>query len=85
MVAAVPTFRFGDRPYAVEVCRQDAPLCETVTVVSFCACDRHIIDLAWEPFEKLGGTKLGGVIHVTVTALAGGANPTPPNTDGGTP
>ena len=67
MLAAVPSFRWGDDPYRVEVC---ATTCVFVTVVSFCACgDRHgiptVIDLSPAAFRTLAPLRRG-VYAVTV-------------------
>ena len=77
-LAAVPTFRWGDEPYPLTVCRQDKPnVCAHVTVVSYCACGTHVVDLSLAAFLELA-PKPAGVVHVT---LSEAVLPTPPSTD----
>lgn len=67
MLAAVPSFRYGDARYRVRVCRQDdASRCATVTVVSFCACGNKIIDLSTAAFDRLANHHLRGTVPVFV-------------------
>ncbi len=66
-LGAVPSFRYGDRPYRVTVCRQDhRSTCTTVTVVSFCACGRFLIDLSPAAFSELAPLSRG-TVPVTIS------------------
>jgi rare lipoprotein A (peptidoglycan hydrolase) len=69
-LGAVPSFRWGDRPYRVRVCRQDRPTrCVTVRIVSFCRCpDGRVIDLSPWAFSKLAPT-WRGTLPVSVEDL----------------
>lgn len=69
LVGAVPSFRFGDKPYPATVCRGGR--CVEVTVVSFCACGQRggkdtVIDLSPAAFRRLAPLSRG-VIDVTLT------------------
>jgi hypothetical protein len=74
LYGAVRGFRWGDRPYQVEVCRRDRPgRCVTVWVVDYCSCSRlrpgrMAIDLSPEAFGRLGRLGLG-VLPVTIRRL----------------
>lgn len=62
LYAAVPSFRWGDEPYPVEVCTAEA--CVTVTVADFCQCyvgtpDERVIDLSWAAFSRLAPLSVG--------------------------
>jgi Lytic transglycolase len=79
LYAAVPSWRFGDRPYDVRVCLQsDHRTCVDVEVRDFCGCpgDR-IIDLSPRAFARLAPL-WAGVVPVTVEDL--GSRPTLPAT-----
>lgn len=53
-LGAVPSFSFGDKPYLVNVCRQDdTSRCTTVRVVSFCGCGNKAIDLSPAAFVEI--------------------------------
>jgi hypothetical protein len=71
-VGAVPSFRHGDDPYAVQVCLAERPAtCTHVVVVSFCACgDRKgeptVIDLSPPAFRELAPQTLG-IVRVVVS------------------
>jgi hypothetical protein len=71
---AVRSFRFGDTPYVVQVCRLEAPItCTHVRIVSFCACgDRHgiptVIDLSPAAFQELAPLSRG-IIRVEVMSV----------------
>jgi hypothetical protein len=85
-VGAVPSFRWGDDPYWVQVCRLDAPAtCTQVLVVSYCGCgDRRgrptVIDLSVPAFGELAPHG-DGVVLVTVERIDGAPNgPTLPPT-----
>ena len=92
LYAAVPSYRWGDPRYNVEVCRQDNPgRCVTVVVRDFCACgprhgDPTVIDLSRDAFARLADPSLG-IVKVTVSmgrhVVVQGRNPapTPPQTD----
>lgn len=74
-VAAVGSFRYGDEPYTVQVCRADRPsTCTHVLVVSFCECRPGGIDLSVPAFKELAPLSVG-VIEVRVSAIV------PPRTD----
>lgn len=75
-LGAVPSFRWGDKPYQVTVRHGDRTT--TVTVVSYCGCgDRHgtptVIDLSPRAFRDLAPLSRG-VIDVTLTT---GGRPEP--------
>lgn len=77
-LAAVPSFRYGDRPYRVTVCRQDdLSRCTTVRVVSFCGCGNKIIDLSPAAFRELAPLSRG-IVPVTVQDAAGPGITAPP-------
>ena len=79
LVGAVPSFRFGDRPYRVIVRRQDDPSrFVIVTIVSNCACGEHVIDLSPAAFRKLAPQSVGEVA-VSIEDIRPGI--TPPATD----
>lgn len=69
-LGAVHSFRFGDRPYRVKVCRQEGePACVTVTIVSYCGCpDGRVIDLSPYAFRRLAPL-WRGLVPVTVEEL----------------
>jgi rare lipoprotein A (peptidoglycan hydrolase) len=77
--AAVPGFRFRDKPFQVDVCVRGTKKCVRVWVRDFCGCqgtrragDEPIIDLAPTAFARLA--PLGwGVIYVDVRRV-----PVPP-------
>lgn len=78
-LGAVPSFRYGDRPYFVKVCRLSSSACVVVRVVSFCGCGVKVIDLSPAAFKRL--TPLWrGVVRVTVERT-GGPSATLPPTD----
>ena len=66
MYAAVPGFKWGDKPYRVNVCYNGK--CVRV-VVRDCLCSRKgdYIDLSPAAFIALGGNLSRGVIWVTVS------------------
>ena len=71
--AAVPTWRFGDAPYPVRVCRMDdETTCIVALVRDFCACgDRNgtptVIDLSPEAMSVLEPAyERLGILRVTV-------------------
>jgi hypothetical protein len=70
LLGAVHSFRWGDRPYRVRVCRQvGAAACVVVTVVSYCGCpDGRAIDLSPYAFGKLAPLSRG-LVPVTVEEL----------------
>lgn len=66
--AAVPSYRWGDPPYDLEVCTVED--CVTVTVGDYCQCyvgtaDERVIDLSPAAFSRLAPLHHGLVI-VTV-------------------
>ncbi len=65
MYAAVPGFKWGDKPYKASVCYNGK--CVTV-VVRDCLCSRkgNFIDLSPAAFIALGGKLSRGVLWVTV-------------------
>jgi len=72
--AAVRGFRWGDRPYQLDVCRTDiADRCVRVWVVDWCSClkrrpGREAIDLSPAAFLRLA--PLGrGVVPVMITRV----------------
>lgn len=80
-VGARWSFRWGDKPYAVQVCGIGYG-CTVVRVVSFCACrDRKGIDLSLPAWREIGAPFGLGRIDVTIRRV-----PTLPATDyGGKP
>ena len=91
MYGAVPSWRWGDEPYTVQVCGFEGGRtnCVLVTVRDFCLCgDRHgvptVIDLSPSAFRALAPLSRG-VIRVTVDGVRSGpaprAVPTAPATD----
>ena len=82
MLGAVSSFRWGDRPYDVRVCRADARTrCTVVTVVSFCGCpDGRVIDLSPAAFRRLAPLS-AGLVRVTVERLGPATTPPPTNTE----
>lgn len=77
-VGARWSFRWGDKPYAVQVCGIGYG-CTVVRVVSFCACrDRKGIDLSLPAWEEIGAPFGLGRIDVTIRRV-----PTLPATDVG--
>jgi hypothetical protein len=75
-LAAVPSFRNGDKPYLVRVC--SATRCTVARVVSFCACGNHVIDLSPPAFRNLAPLSRG-VVRVTVTRVELPATDTVPS------
>lgn len=80
-VGARWSFRWGDKPYSVQVCGIGYG-CTVVRVVSFCACrDRRGIDLSLPAWREIGAPFGLGRIDVTIRRV-----PTLPETDyGGKP
>jgi hypothetical protein len=74
--AAVPTWHWGDEPYAITVCRQDKPgVCVPATVRDFCQCPgARIVDLSPLAFSKLAPLWAG---LVKVTLQRAGSIPLP--------
>jgi hypothetical protein len=84
MYAAVATFRFGDTPYWVRVCRVGTTKCVTVLVRDYChgafkalkalkagkwsATNRRAIDLSPAAFIQLAPMHLG-VVKVIITEI----------------
>ena len=78
MYAAVGTFRWGDTPYRIKVCRaDDLTKCIVVTVTDYCGrCHKDLkrkwsrqsrnMDLSPQAFAKLRGLHLG-VVQVIIT------------------
>lgn len=78
MYAAVGTFRWGDTPYRIKVCRaDDLTTCVIVTVTDYCErCHKDLkhkwtrrsrnMDLSPQAFRKLRGLHLG-VVQVIIT------------------
>lgn len=72
LYGAVHSWKWGDDPYPVEVCRLDnAQMCVTVIVRDYCACgDRRgvptVIDLSPAAFRKIASLH-SGVVRVTVS------------------
>jgi len=78
MYAAVGTFRWGDTPYRIKVCRaDDLTKCIVVTVTDYCGrCHKDLkgkwtrksrnMDLSPQAFSKLRGLHLG-VVQVIIT------------------
>ena len=81
--AAVGTFRWGDTPYQIRVCRKDRPAtCVIALVVDYCErCARDLkrpwnkrsrsIDLSPDAFASLRGLNFG-VVRVIITELTRG-------------
>ena len=66
LYGAVHSWRFGDTPYAVEVCRaDDRDRCVTVTVRDHMANPRRAIDLSPDAFSRLAPLSQG-VVQVTL-------------------
>jgi hypothetical protein len=77
LYAAVPSWRFGDRPYQVTVSAGGRSV--VVTVRDFCGCPgARIIDLSPEAFAELAPLSRGLVV---VTVEEGRPGATPPATD----
>ena len=78
MYAAVGTFRWGDTPYRIKVCRaDDLTTCVVVTVIDYCGrCHKDLkrkwtnrsrnMDLSPQAFSKLRALHLG-VVQVIIT------------------
>lgn len=78
LYAAVGTFRWGDKPYGLKVCRaDDRDTCVQVTVVDYCGrCHKDLkrpwtsrsrnIDLSPYAFSRLRGLQFG-VLQVILT------------------
>lgn len=81
-LAAVPSFRYGERPYRLTVCLPARTRCTVVEVVSFCACGSADIDLSPAAFRDLADTSAGR-IRVTISDARPGPATTPPPTDVG--
>lgn len=83
-LGAVESFRYGDRPYNVEVCLlEDLNQCTTVKVVSYCDCGKTLIDLSPSAFDDLAPLWRGR-IKVSVERVGSapsGPTPTLPPTD----
>lgn len=81
--AAVGTFRWGDDPYAIKVCRADQPSrCTIVIVADYCGrCHQDLkrpwtkrsrsIDLSPQAFAALRDLHLG-VVKVIITEIRSG-------------
>jgi hypothetical protein len=81
--AAVGTFRWGDDPYAIKICRKDQPRkCVIATVVDYCGrCHKDLkrpwnkrsrsVDLSPAAFAALRGLNFG-VVQVIITELTTG-------------
>lgn len=84
MKGAVQSFRYGDTPYVVKVCRDDADdlPCVRVSVVSFCACGRTLIDLSPYAFRQLAGPRYRIIGRIRVTMTRGGNVVLPPTSTG---
>lgn len=68
LYGAVHSFRWGDTPYAVEVCRaDDRDRCVTVIVRDHMANTRRAIDLSPDAFSRLAPLSRG-VVQVTLEA-----------------
>ena len=70
MYAAVPGFKFRDKPYKVKVCRVEYPDRCVVVVVRDCLCSkttRNMIDLSPVAFMRLAKLARGRVL-VTMEA-----------------
>lgn len=86
-VGAVPSFRFGDEPYAVQVCLADQPAtCTHVVVTSYCACgDRRgqptVVDLSVPAFRELAPLSRGVIAVIVSGPIAVPIGPTLPPTD----
>ena len=77
-LGAMPSFRYGDRPFRVNVCRLDSSACVSVKIVSYCACGTHVIDLSPAAFRELAPLS-AGIVRVTVEW--GGAELPPTSTE----
>lgn len=76
LVAAVPSWRWGDTPWRARVCRlDDRERCVTV-VVSDCLCGRsdRLIDLSDDAFRRLAPLS-AGLVRVSLSRVAGGDGP----------
>lgn len=65
MYAAVPGFRFYDKPYKMKVCRVKYPDRCVIVVVRDCLCSKHtknMIDLSPAAFMKLSTLATGRVL-----------------------
>lgn len=86
-VGAVPSFRFGDEPYAVQVCLADEPAsCTHVVVSSHCACgDRRgeptVIDLSVPAFRELAPLSRGVIGVIVSDPIEVPVGPTLPATE----
>jgi len=63
--AAVPGFRFYDKPYKVEVCRVKYPDRCVIVTVRDCLCSKHtkhVIDLSPAAFMRLSTLATGSVL-----------------------
>lgn len=86
-VGAVPSFRFGDEPYAVQVCLATEPAtCTHVVVTSYCACgDRRgqptVIDLSVPAFRELAPLSRGVIAVIVSNPIDVPVGPTLPPTD----
>jgi rare lipoprotein A (peptidoglycan hydrolase) len=82
LYGAVPSWRFGDRPYQVRVSAGGRSV--VVTVRDFCGCPgARIIDLSPSAFRELAPLARG-VIPVTIEDLAApGLTPPPTDVSGG--
>lgn len=63
--AAVPGFRFYDKPYRVQVCRVKYPDRCVIVVVRDCLCSKHtkhVIDLSPAAFMRLSTLATGEVL-----------------------
>ena len=81
--AAVGTFRWGDNPYAIKICRKDQPAtCVIAIVTDYCGrCAKDLkrpwnkrsrsVDLSPAAFAALRGLKFG-VVQVIITELTRG-------------
>lgn len=78
LYAAVPSWRFGDRPYRVRVVAGDRSV--VVTVRDFCGCPgARIIDLSPAAFRELAPLS-AGLVAVMVDDLRPGLTPPPTST-----
>jgi hypothetical protein len=83
LYGAVGTFRWGDDPYGVKVCRADDPTdCVVVLITDYCGrCHQDLkrpwsdrsrsIDLSPQAFVQLRGLHMG-VVEVIITEYNGG-------------
>jgi rare lipoprotein A (peptidoglycan hydrolase) len=71
--AAVNSFRFGDRPYYIEVCAEITQECTIAKVVDHCAgcIGKRLVDLSPIVWGELGVSLKRGVIEVTVRRYYG--------------